>query len=232
MKPDVKKIIADIKATKGNRKFCNGLAGTLQDDNYASSICKYVKTVTPERIDLLIEYAEKLETEVTDMAVQLANAESKCRELAEENAGLKATCDDRRTFIMNGVQLGYIKVPTVESDPALETIRVAVSPQEPTPATDAFLAEVRASAIPEGYVLVPQQIFLDPSDIESICSQCGDGHESGYGDFTDGLLWVGNIQRDDGSIVHGLHISSADYTEEGGVTVCEFSAQLRKGDAL
>ena len=54
MKPDVKKIIADIKATKGNRKFCNGLAGTLQDDNYASSICKYVKTVTPERIDLLI----------------------------------------------------------------------------------------------------------------------------------------------------------------------------------
>lgn len=96
-----------------------------------------------------------------------------------------------------------------------------------TPATDAFLAEQRASAIPEGYALVPQQIFLDPSDIESICSQCGDGHESGYGDFTDGLLWVGNIQRDDGSIVHGLHISSADYSEEGGVTVCEFAAQLR-----
>ncbi|WP_373868830.1 hypothetical protein [Escherichia albertii] len=98
-----------------------------------------------------------------------------------------------------------------------------------TPATDAFLAEVRASSIPEGYVLVPQQIFLKPSDIESICSQCGDGHESGYGDFTNGLLWVGNIQCDDGSIVHGLHISSADYSEEGGVTVCEFAAQLRKG---
>ncbi|BBV16938.1 MULTISPECIES: hypothetical protein [Citrobacter] len=84
MKPDVKKIIADIKATKGNRKFCNGLAGTLQDDNYASSICKYVKTVTPERIDLLIEYTENLEAEVTDLAVQLANAESKCRELSSK----------------------------------------------------------------------------------------------------------------------------------------------------
>ncbi|WP_122071664.1 hypothetical protein, partial [Salmonella enterica] len=96
---------------------------------------------------------------------------------------------------------------------------------------DAFLAEVRARAIPEGYALVPQQIFLEPSDIESICSQCGDGHESGDGDFTDGLLWVGNIQHDDGSIVHGLHISSADYTEEGGVTVCEFAAQPRKGVA-
>jgi len=111
-----------------------------------------------------------LELKLTDMAVQLANAESKCRELAVET--------------------------------------------------------------PEGYVLVPQQIFLEPSDIESICSQCGDGNASGYGDFTDGLLWVGNIQRDDGSIVHGLHISSADYTEEGGVTVCEFAAQLRKGAAL
>lgn len=87
-----------------------------------------------------------LELKITDMAVQLANAESKCRELAAENAGLKAMCEDRRMFIMNGVQLGYIKVPTVESDPALETIRVAVSPQAPTPATDAFLAEVRASA--------------------------------------------------------------------------------------
>ncbi|EGM6120282.1 hypothetical protein IRW87_004988, partial [Salmonella enterica subsp. enterica serovar Lubbock] len=92
----------------------------------------------------------------------------------------------------------------------------------------AALVAVRTSAIPDGYGLVPQQIFLEPSDIELICSQCGDGHESGYGDFTDGLLWVGNIQRDDGSIVHGLHISSADYTEEGGVTVCEFAAQPRK----
>ncbi len=87
------------------------------------------------------------EQKLTDMAVQLANSESKCRELAAENGGLKAICEDRRTFIMNGVQLGYIQVPTVETDPALETIRVAVSPQEPTPATDACLAEVRAQGV-------------------------------------------------------------------------------------
>ncbi|WP_407057106.1 hypothetical protein [Citrobacter freundii] len=67
--------------------------------------------------------------------------------LAAENAGLKAVCEDRRAFIMNGVQLGYIQVPTVETDPALETIRVAVSPQAPAPATDAFLAEVRAQGV-------------------------------------------------------------------------------------
>lgn len=73
--------------------------------------------------------------------------EARCAALAAENAGLKAVCEERRVFIMNGVQLGYIQVPTVETDPALETIRVAVSPQEQTPATDAFLAEVRASGV-------------------------------------------------------------------------------------
>ncbi|MCW6838083.1 eae-like domain protein [Salmonella enterica] len=75
------------------------------------------------------------------------NLELKVAQVVAENAGLKDICDDRREFIMNGVQLGYIKVPTVETDPALETIRIAVSPQEPTPSTDAFLAEVRAQGV-------------------------------------------------------------------------------------
>ncbi|EDR4480370.1 hypothetical protein AGB91_002329 [Salmonella enterica subsp. enterica] len=137
MKPDVKKIIADIKATEGNRKFCNGLAGTLQDDNYASSICKYVKTVTPERIDLLIEYAEKLEAEVTDMAVQLANAESKCRELAAECSTIKVMND-----CLSEELRGY------ESDGAFEGPKMHLLWwKTETPATDAFLAEVRAQGV-------------------------------------------------------------------------------------
>lgn len=102
---------------------------------------------------LISDLATQLEVQLVrgnEQAVQLANAESKCREMAAENAALKALCEDRRMFIMNGVQLGYIQVPTVETDPALETIRVAVSPQEPTPATDAFLAEVRAQGLESG----------------------------------------------------------------------------------
>ncbi|HBB4050125.1 TPA: hypothetical protein KAU68_003624 [Escherichia coli] len=80
-----------------------------------------------------------------DAAVKLAH--EKFSVLAAENARLKAICEDRRTFIMNGVQLGFIKVPTVETDPALETIRIAISPQKTTPATDAFMAEVRAQGV-------------------------------------------------------------------------------------
>ncbi|EBS5955234.1 hypothetical protein A4I70_00905 [Salmonella enterica subsp. enterica serovar Uganda] len=162
-----------------------------------------------------------------DAVVKLAH--KKFSALAAENETLKYQ-EPKLAAIMSCLDAFYADddVPERAMMTAYNILRKSVG----TPATDAFLAEVRASAIPEGYALVPQQIFLEPSDIELICSQCGDGHESGYGDFTDGLLWVGNIQRDDGSIVHGLHISSADYTEEGGVTVCEFAAQPRKGGAV
>ncbi|ETF24646.1 hypothetical protein G745_01432 [Escherichia coli HVH 83 (4-2051087)] len=80
-----------------------------------------------------------------DAAVKLAH--EKFSTLAAENAGLKAICDDRRRFIMNGVQMGYIKVPAAETDPDLETIRIAISPQKPIPATDAFLTEIERKAI-------------------------------------------------------------------------------------
>lgn len=177
---------------------------------------------------------------------RLSELKARCAALAAENAGLKDTLSavidrsnepDYQSIGMgcgvedNGLQTDGYNACEYGWREAMDRIYSEVIPDTipETPATDAFLDEVRASAIPEGYTLVPQQIIRDPSDIESICSQCGDGHESGYGDFTDGLLWVGNIQRDDGSIVHGMHISSADYSEEGGVTVCEFADQIRKG---
>lgn len=188
--------------------------------------------VNESNAQYLVRIFSEMQSQNAELAVQLANAESKCRELTAENAGLKNP-ENWLSQSDYGYEASEVATQNgATEDESLRAGMIAIINRIGTPATDAFLAEVRASAIPEGYVLVPQQIFLEPSDIESICSQCGDGHESGYGDFTDGLLWVGNIQRDDGSIVHGLHISSADYTEEGSVTVCEFAAQLRKGAAL
>ncbi len=55
-----------------------------------------------------------------EYVTEISRLEKACAALAAENARLKAICEDRRTFIMNGVQLGFIKVPTVEIDPALE----------------------------------------------------------------------------------------------------------------
>ncbi len=107
-------------------------------------------------INELMKVAEQVNKLAQEETEKLAHERNT---LAAENAGLKAVCEDRRTFIMNGVQLGYIQVPTVETDPALETIRVAVSPQEPTPATDAFLAEVRAQAHKEGAHFVANRML-------------------------------------------------------------------------
>jgi hypothetical protein len=82
-------------------------------------------------------------------------------------------------------------------------------------------AEVRASAIPEGYVLVPQEMHLSAEAMEGICFHCGDGGFA-FGEFTDGILFIGAIDDSDGQKIHGLHIATTDYPEEGCATVCEF----------
>lgn len=96
---------------------------------------------------------------ISDLATQLEVQLVRANALAAENAGLKAICDDRRRFIMNGVQTGYIKVPTAETAPDLETIRIAISPQKPIPATDAFLAEVKTEARKEGAYFVANRML-------------------------------------------------------------------------
>ena len=147
-------------------------------------------------------------------AVQLANAESKCRELAAENAWLNVFIEEE-CFVYSS----HTPEPIDANDCKPET-----------PATDAFLAEVRASAIPEGYVLVPQEMHLSYEAMEGICFHCGDGGFA-FGEFTDGLLFVGAIDDSDGQKIHGLHIATADYPEEGCATICEFLPVPHRGAA-
>ncbi|EAA8312647.1 hypothetical protein UR04_02720 [Salmonella enterica] len=97
---------------------------------------------------------EQLEQQVLDMAVQLANAESKCRELAAENARVKLVASNLVSeYISNkGTDCEFIACIT----PSKNTIgtggvwdmwRLLDLVLRETPATDAFLAEVRASAL-------------------------------------------------------------------------------------
>lgn len=87
------------------------------------------------------KYAE-LQSQNADMAVQLANAESKCMELAAENAGLK-------NFIINDCHVAHIEPETFYEEEV--TRYVSADGYEPeTPATDAFLAEVRAQGVESG----------------------------------------------------------------------------------
>ncbi|EJO0198907.1 hypothetical protein NQT58_003271 [Escherichia coli] len=118
-----------------------------QITDITDSVCKGQSWHAYQEYKKHKEQLEKLSIELDAAKQRIAELEGNFTALAAENAGLKAICDDRRRFIMNGVQMGYIKVPAAETDPDLETIRIAISPQKPIPATDAFLAEVRAQGV-------------------------------------------------------------------------------------
>ncbi|EGQ7578681.1 hypothetical protein I6Q91_001430 [Salmonella enterica subsp. enterica serovar Heidelberg] len=91
---------------------------------------------------LISDLATHLEVQLVRgnaQAVQLANAESKCRELAAENAGLK-------NFIINDCHVAHIEPETFYEEEI--TRYVSADGYEPeTPASDAFLAEVRAQGV-------------------------------------------------------------------------------------
>ncbi|HHS9838330.1 TPA: hypothetical protein ACTW3Y_004382 [Klebsiella pneumoniae] len=102
-----------------------------------------------------------------------------------------------------------------------------VNAENPFPATDRIYVGIKASAIPEGFKLVPEQMYLSDEDIQAICMQCGNGDKKGYGDYEDGILWVGELSND-GEMKYGLNIANANYPEEGSITVFEFDEPLRE----
>ncbi|MFV2956434.1 hypothetical protein ACNIZK_05055 [Citrobacter portucalensis] len=101
-----------------------------------------------------------LEQKLTDLAVQLANAESKCRALAAENAGLKAAFDKPQAY------LSWHAIPPTWEDPlpcgeyldvhdeaghknsdGTDCWPIFAKPEIETPATESFLAEMRAQGV-------------------------------------------------------------------------------------
>lgn len=80
-----------------------------------------------------------MELKLADMAVQLANAESKCRELAAENAGLKELIEQHANSVAVCPNCSH-------EEPSETDDIVALYRSMETPSTDAYLAEVRAQA--------------------------------------------------------------------------------------
>lgn len=99
---------------------------------------------------------EQLEQQVLDMAVQLANAESKCRELAAENekqqTHSEAMAVDNAALrevverVVNQFAMSGISPEEKSVNPAKSLMFDAKSALF-MPATDAFLAEVRAQGV-------------------------------------------------------------------------------------
>ena len=90
---------------------------------------------------------EELQSQNADMAVQLANAESKCRELAAENSALKNP-DNWLSQSDYGYEASEVATQNgATEDESLRAGMIAIIDRICTPATDAFLAEVRAQGV-------------------------------------------------------------------------------------
>ncbi|HCR2972347.1 hypothetical protein [Klebsiella aerogenes] len=150
------------------------------------------------------------------------------KQLAAENVGLKNP-DHWLSQSDYGYEASEIAVSNGASEhEALRAGMIAIINRIESPATDSMVARIKASAIPEGFKLVPEQMHLSDEDIQAICMQCGNGDKKGYGDYEDGILWVGELSND-GEVKYGLNIANANYPEEGSITVFEFDEPLREG---
>lgn len=120
-----------------------------------------------------------LELKLTDMAVQLANAESKCRELAAvvaENAALKNP-DNWLSQSDYGYEASEVATQNgATEDESLRAGMVAIINRIEAPATDAFLAEVRAQAHKEGAHFVANRMLAawDAGFIEDTAKNSAD----------------------------------------------------------
>lgn len=125
----------------------------------------------------------------TDMAVQLANAESKCRELAAENekrnthsealavdnAALREVVERMvNQFAMSGIS------PEEKSINPAKSLMFDAKSALFMPATDAYLAEVRASSIPDEATerdlfeeWVMEKIFISKTTLEGLRTNDG-----------------------------------------------------------
>lgn len=117
---------------------------------------------------------EELQSQNADLAVQLANAESKCRELAAENANARNAV---QTFCdVVGANTEAI-CEEVWQD-GVRTILAAMNATGNMPSTDAFLAEVRASAVDEVCLKISNAIINCYQDemvgLDEAATICGD----------------------------------------------------------
>ncbi|UIM62778.1 hypothetical protein LXH16_12070 [Klebsiella oxytoca] len=190
-------------------------------------------TITLQAVNELIQSLES--------AGELSIKERKYLELAKayldvtaENVALKAGIGEAYDE-MEQLDDGYFStdadgepmdtlITLVDAQAAIQRLAIDIE----TPATDRIVDGIKASAIPEGFKLVPEQMYLSDEDIQAICMQCGNGDKKGYGDYEDGILWVGELSND-GEMKYGLNIANANYPEEGSITVFEFDEPLREG---
>ena len=168
MKPTYEELEAKCQLQKEKLEAINKLIGVIESagDLAKDGIEKLEQQLSESRREFWAADAtiNNLELKLAEMAAQLANAESKCAALATENTGLKQALeyvinpDNQPEYHDQGMGCG-VEDNGLQTDgygaceygwrESMERIYSEVIPEElpETPATDAFLAEVRAQGV-------------------------------------------------------------------------------------
>lgn len=134
-KISINKIIADIKATKGNRSGCQGLSSSLESDGYITSICKWVRATSPDRINALVEHVEKQDA-------ALIAWEKTMKEVCGEDGPVSVASEIRNLRALRDTSLTALRAQVKQ----LAAENVAL---KDIPATDAYLAGIKADGVEE-----------------------------------------------------------------------------------
>ena len=178
-------------------------------------------SVVEKASDIAKACIEELQSQNADLAVQLANAESKCMELAAENekrnthsealavdnAALREVVERMvNQFAMSGIS------PEEKSINPAKSLMFDAKSALFMPATDAFLAEVRASAIPDE---ATERDLFEEWVMEKICIS---------------KTTMEGLRTDDG--YRNSTLSGTDYNGMWSQWKAIRAAQLRKGTDL
>ncbi|MEL6023966.1 hypothetical protein RQM20_007010 [Citrobacter freundii] len=121
----------------------------------------------------LVRKFSELQSQNADLAVQLANAESKCRELAAENVTLNDKMNKLATWPGIEFYSSSWEFCNLDGNDALEFMC-----DVQTPATEAFLAEVRARAVDDACLKISNAIINCYQDeqvgLDAAATICGD----------------------------------------------------------
>ncbi|HHJ4331990.1 TPA: hypothetical protein ACQJNN_003312 [Citrobacter freundii] len=158
----------------------------------------------------------EMQSQNAELAVQLANAESKCRELAVDNAGLKNP-ENWLSQSDYGYEASEVATQNgATEDESLRAGMIAIINRIGTPATDAFLAEVRAQGV-EDFLRgsqLPYQIATVLADYDNV------------DDATlQTVIWSGQPPEPDGDVWH------IEYVSRGNAIARAVLKELHQGAA-
>ena len=85
-------------------------------------------------------------------------------------------------------------------------------------------AESLLKIINKKNAIIPKRMNLSCQDIACLMYHCGGDDEATEIEdmYSEGVLWVGEVEDDDGNKTYGLNIATADYPEEGSTPLVEF----------